>query len=388
MRIAIVGGGIGGLTAALCLLRLGHQVCLFEQADALAEVGAGLQLSPNAMHVFRALGLEQRLLTSASAPQAWQLRDGVTGKSVFRVPMQPAVRARWGADYLVCHRADLVALLAERLQDDPNFDLKLGRSVGHISELKDFDLQVLADGLHSRLQRQVVEAGAARYTGNLAWRMTIPAEALPSQLKPENTACVWAGQGRHSVTYFLRDQCLINFVGIVERPGLNDAQDRDSWAWHAPKADLQRDFENWHASLSALIEAAPERVGQWALFDRPALPRWHKGTAVLLGDAAHGMLPTMAQGAAMAIEDAWVLAACLDQVDVETSLQHYFEQRIARVSRVQRQAVANARDWHRPQGVARSLHFNAMSLATKLRPSVLMDRLDWIYGIDVTLKLV
>ncbi|MEO0347588.1 MAG: FAD-dependent monooxygenase [Pseudomonadota bacterium] len=387
-EVAIVGGGIGGLTLALSLHAAGLKPCVFERAPRLIEAGAGIQLSPNAMRVIRALGLEDALMPFAFAPEALEMCDGVSGRNVFSIGAQ---QGRWGAPYLHLHRTDLVAVLEQALEarvpgalttdaevtaikdDGERVTLSLGDQV-HVA-----DLAVGADGIHSTVRRGLFGNAGAQFTGQLAWRATVPIEKLGANLPPP-TACVWTGGGRHAVTYRVRGGQVANFVGVVER---EDWQG-ESWTEAGTREDVLADFDGWRPEITAIIEAA-DRHYRWALHDRPPLPQWHRGRVGLLGDACHPVLPFLAQGAAMAIEDGWVLAAMLAQdLPVDAALAAYARARRQRVQRVYEGARHNAELFHLAQTPRRAGTRAILKLGGRLLPGVARSRLDWLYGDDVT----
>ena len=392
MDVLIIGGGIGGLTAALALDKRGHRVTVAEQSGVISEVGAGLQLSPNAMKVMNALGVGARVMRDAFRPQALELRWGRSGMTIFDVPLRKAAVNRWGAEYIHVHRADLIDALREELLARVPDALRLGchleryaqrgdKVVAHFAggEAIEADLIVGADGIHSVVRKQMLGPDTPRFTGNVAWRATVPVSELGDKAPPP-TACVWAGPRRHAVTYLLRRGSVANFVGVVQhkKPG------EESWTATGAKEQALKDFRRWHPKVRAIIEAA-DTLNRWPLFDRPQLSKWHEGRAVLLGDACHPMLPFLAQGAAMAIEDAWALGACLSaEPDVEAALTAYEACRKPRATRVQNGARANARTFHRGDPVSRFGTYVPMWMASKAAPGFIHSRNDWLYGYDET----
>ncbi|WP_299613930.1 FAD-dependent monooxygenase [uncultured Tateyamaria sp.] len=387
MKALIVGGGIGGLSAAIALRLRGWDVTVFEQASALTEVGAGLQISPNGWRVLDALGVSPYLADTVFEPEAIEMRLGVTGTRVFRLPMKGYARQRWGAPYLHVHRADLIDALAARLAELAPEAVHTGRAVsGYAPDgavlFEDGtrcagDLVVGADGLHSVIRHQMLGPDAPRYTGNVAWRAVVPLTELPAP--PPPTACVWAGDKRHAVTTRLRAGTLANFVGMVEEPKPSP----EGWRIEGSRDDAMEAFAGWDPIIFGLIAKAPV-LNRWALFDRAPLPRWHDGQVTLLGDAAHPMLPSMAQGAVQALEDAWTLAAVLDGADVEPALPRYFDLRIDRVSRIQAGSAANARMFHKASGLGRVGFYGPMALGARIAPGLIHARQDWVYRHDVT----
>ena len=386
MRAVIVGGGIGGLTTALCLERRGWDVCVLEQAERIAEVGAGIQISPNGMKVLAQLGLAEAIAERAFRPEAIEMRIGHSGRQVFSLPLAERAVSRWGAPYLHIHRADLIAVLLDALRQRAPAAMRTNACLTSYTQSGELvtaqlasgdtvtgKLLVGADGMHSRVRSQMLGEDEPRFTGHVAWRAVVPVEALGDQVPPPS-ACIWVGRGRHAVTYLLRGGELANFVGVVKRADWR----AESWSGTGARAEVQADFANWHPVVTRLIAMAPE-LHRWALFDRPPLNQWVDGHALLLGDACHPMLPFMAQGAAMAIEDAEVLAQALESgTEIATSLITYYRARRRRTARVQSAARRNANTFHRPMPV-----YGLLWALLKLRPDLYHKRWDWLYGKDV-----
>ncbi|MEO0882965.1 MAG: FAD-dependent monooxygenase [Pseudomonadota bacterium] len=395
MRVLIAGAGIGGLTTALCCLHHGHDVLVFEQADILTEIGAGIQVSPNAMKVFQALGIDTAIARNAFQPEAIETRMGKSGLTLFKIPLTDYATDKWGASYLHIHRADYIDVLKNAVLAKAPDALRLGKSIAHYRQ-SDTSVSVRfadgteemgdgligADGIHSKVRRQMFGPGEPRFTGNVAWRAVVPVDALGGDA-PDPTACAWMGRGKHAVTYLMRRGELANFVGVVERDGWQE----EGWQVRGDKADLKRDFAGWHPTIGRLIDAVDEgQLFRWALFDRTPLPGWTDGLVTLLGDAAHPMLPFLAQGASMAVEDAWVLAAELSSSDqsVSGALSVYQTRRLARASKVQAASRANMKLFHRRTGLGRLGTYGPMWLGGRLAPRVVNARMDWLYGHDVT----
>lgn len=395
MKVLVSGGGIGGLSAALTCAHYGHEVVVLERANDFGEVGTGIQIPPNAMNVFSALGIEDRILRDAVEPAAIQARMGRSGRDVFTVPLAAKSRERWGAPYLHIHRADYIAALFESLPTGPAVQVRLGASVTNIEQdaatvtltlsdgsVETGDVLIGADGIHSRVRDWMLGPDQPVFTGNVAWRATVPMDAL-GDAAPDRTACVWMGPGRHAVTYQLRRGSMANFVGVVER----DKPAAEGWSEQGSKAEAQSDFAGWHPMITRLIDAVPDdALFRWALYDRPPLPRWTDGRIALLGDAAHPMLPFLAQGAAMAVEDAWVLAQAISDPgrSVSEALTSYEAQRLPRTSRVQAGSRSNAKTFHKRTLPAQLMTYGPMWLAGQVASSIVRGRLDWLYGYDVT----
>ena len=395
MHVLIIGAGIGGLTTALCCVHQGFDVTVLEQADALGEVGAGIQIPPNAMKVFEALGIVDLIARDAFEPEAIECRMGETGLTLFNVALGEAARQRWGGPYLHIHRADYIAALREALDRVAPNAVRTGSKLiayhqdhaGITAHLEDGhtvsgDVLIGADGIHSVVREQMLGPDRPVFTGNVAWRVVVPVAALGNDA-PNPTACAWMGRGMHGVTYRLRRGELANFVGVVERSDWHD----EGWQATGSRAEALADFVGWDPSVTRILAAAQDgQMFRWALFDRAPLKRWTEGRAALLGDAAHPMLPFMAQGAAMAVEDAWVIAAQLAQEkgDAMRALRQYQDTRYGRATEVQAASRANAKTFHKRTFMGRLATYGPMWLAGRAAPWAVRQRLDATYGYDVT----
>lgn len=390
-HIVIAGGGIGGLTTALCAHQFGHDVTVLEQASELTDIGAGLQLSPNAMKVFDALGLSRKITAAGFVPEAIELRMGMSGQRLIRMPLGELAEQRWGAPYIHIHRADLVAVLQQELHARLPDPVRLGAVVTgyeqtstqiHVAleggETVTGDILVGADGLHSRVRAQMLDPAAPVFTGNVAWRAVVPMSRL-AENPPLPVACAWMGRGRHAVTYQLRGGKLANLVGVVER----DDWTGESWTDAGDRREALRDFEGWHPTITDILTQADE-LYQWALYDRPPLQGWVDGRAALLGDAAHPMLPFMAQGAAMAVEDAWALIAMLEgRWGIMEALTRYQNLRFDRTSRVCEAARKNADTFHRRTLGGQLATYGPIWFAGRTMPQLGLSRHDWVYAYDI-----
>lgn len=400
MKILIAGGGIGGLCAALCCTHFGHDVIVLEQAPELGDVGAGIQIPPNAMKIFRALGIADRISERAFSPEAIEARMGETGREIFHIPLQDYAQQRWGAPYLHNHRADYIDALRSALAARVPSALRLGAHVRSYQNLPDgievtlgngetlcADLLIGADGIKSVVREQMHGGDRPVFTGNVAWRAVVPTEKL-GVAAPPPTACVWMGRGQHAVTYRLRGGALTNFVGVVERGGWQkEGWQKEGWHETGSKEEALADFAGWHRVISSIIEAVPsDTLSRWALFDRTPLPIWCDGAAVLLGDAAHPMLPFLAQGAAMAAEDAWVLAREISKPGQQlvVSLATYQKLRSGRTRRAQAGSRANMRIFHQRSKLGQCITYAPMWLAGRIVPKAVHQRMDWLYGFDAT----
>jgi salicylate hydroxylase/6-hydroxynicotinate 3-monooxygenase len=368
LRIAIIGAGMGGLAAAAILRRHGHSVTVYEQASRFARVGAGIQQSANALRVLRSLGLEDAMRRVAFRPLSWTNREWDSGELKHELLLGDAFEDRYGAPYLLLHRGDLHQILASvvpessirlnhrlvGLEQGPS-GVTLRFDTGQAGGLAvEADLVVGADGVHSTVRERVFGAEDARYTGRVAYRTTFPA-ALMGGLSIEDCT-KWWGPDRHIVMYYVtaaRDE--VYFVTSQPEPDWRE----ESWSARGDIGELREAFSGFHPTVRAVLAACPE-VHKWALRERDPLPTWHQGAITLLGDACHPMMPYMAQGAANALEDAAVLARCLEGVGrdgVEQALGRYERTRLPRTSQVQLTSRRN--EW----------------MSTRTDP-------DWVYGYD------
>jgi salicylate hydroxylase len=387
----IAGGGIAGMATALGFARAGWRAEIFEQAPALGEIGAGLQLSPNACRVLDRFGLLPGVRARASAPEAAEMRDGLTGDLIYQAVLGADAEARWGAPYLHVHRADLLDILAGAASS-AGVGIRLGHAAGravsrqdgaalHLRDdtVREGDVVIGADGIRSTIRAAVIPPEEPRFTGQVAWRGLVPAEAMPADAIGA-AVTVWVGPGRHVVTYPLRGGHLVNFVAVLERAEWA----AEGWSVRGDPQELRAAFAGWASPVATLLGAVGDCF-LWGLFDRPEQVRWTRDRVVLVGDAAHPMLPFLAQGAAMALEDAATLVRRVTQGDdVPAALFAYEEERWPRVVRVLQRSQANGRLFHQPAGVARSILHGLMSVFGRSTPQLAIAQLDWLYGHDAT----
>ncbi|WPB89294.1 FAD-dependent monooxygenase [Streptomyces malaysiensis] len=354
--IAVCGAGLGGLTAALALHQRGFEVTVYEQAEQLGEVGAGLQLSANAVRVFASLGLLDRLVSRASLPEGKQVRLWNTGKSWKLFDLGTESVERYGYPYLMMHRADLHDALREAFEARAPGRLLLGKRLAGFEEGADrvtlrfaddtsaqADVLVGADGVHSVIREQLFGDSDPKFSGCVAWRGVVPAADLPEHLRaPLGTN--WIGPNGHVIQYPLRGGELVNFVGIVER----DDWEIESWNTPGDSAECAADFKGWHPDVLALIEAVDTPM-KWALKLRPTMTSWSSARVTLLGDACHPTLPFLAQGSAMAIEDGVVLARALERHPNQAeAFAAYEAARVTRTAAVVDGSAANTDRFHNP----------------------------------------
>ncbi len=347
MKIFIAGAGIGGLTAALCLAKDGHDITILERADDLTEVGAGLQCGANAVRVLQYLGLEKDIQRYSEKPEAIEFREYKSGAPLYAVKLGANYADRYGAAYHHIHRADLMRVLHRAVEQASNIHISLSSTVERYLESSDSvqvilengeshtaELLIGCDGLKSTVRSQLLAnvGQDPRFTGNVAWRATVPGSRLPADFM-NKVATNFVGPNKHIVMYYLRDQQLLNLVGVVENNQWRD----DSWVSKAPWEELAEDFRDWHPMVTTAINALDkEDCYRWALFDHAPLSNWSSSRVTLLGDAAHATLPFMASGAALAIEDARILQRCMAlETELERALKRYQKNRLGRTSKVQ-----------------------------------------------------
>ena len=357
--IGICGGGIGGLSAAIALQKFGHQVRVFEKASAINRVGADINLTPNAVFALDELGVGAYLRDKAARPTFRISRDGESGEETSRMPMSSAAEEKYGAPQLTIHRADLLDALRDQLAPDA---LVLGKDATSLTQGDDsavlhfadgssraFDLVVGADGIHSVVRSALWGEDRPRYTGMVSYRGTFPSEKARG-LPDTDAFTKWWGEipQKQIVTFPLTQGREIFVFATLPQ----DDWSEEGWTLPGDVRDLRRAYSNFHAHARALLDAVDD-VTRSALHVRDPMPKWAKGRATLLGDAAHPMVPFMAQGACMAIEDAVVLARALDGVaanGIAAALERYETERKPRTARVQESSLAN--DWLKKAGNA------------------------------------
>jgi salicylate hydroxylase len=390
--IFVAGAGIGGLTASLALAAAGFRVVVLEKTPRLEEAGAGLQLSPNASSVLIGLGLQDRLAARAVTPDAISMMSAQRGGEVIRLPLGDAATLRAGAPYWVVHRADLQAALQAQVEENPDIELRLdcqfedvvahakGLTVvqrsGMTRQQEVAQALIGADGIWSTVRHHLFPEVQPQFSGLIAWRGTLDATQLPREYT-ERRVQLWMGPRAHLVAYPISGAQQINVVAVV--PG---TWNRPGWSAPGEVSEIKNAFASsrWPGPARMMIGAV-DGWRKWALFTVPEGSGWTKGAIALLGDAAHAMLPFAAQGAAMAIEDAAVLAKCLGEATgdagagIPEALKRYARLRRARVSRVQRAARRAGQIYHLtgPMALARDLTIKAMGARRMLA------RQDWIY---------
>jgi salicylate hydroxylase len=386
--IVVAGAGIGGLTAALAIAGKGFGVALIDKAERLEETGAGIQLSPNATRVLLRLGLRERLLPSIVVPEAVFIKSAA-GRGLARLPLGPRAEKRYGAPYWIIHRGDLQAALLAAVRDHPDITLTLGAAAdacaahpngitvqalrGDRVEETHGGALVGADGLWSTVRTLLGETDEPVFARRTAWRALVPASAIAPQWREPNVH-LWLGRGAHLVHYPVRAGAMVNIVAIA-----GDARPSAGWST-AGSADevLSRFAKDTWAEPARELLARPTQWLKWPLYDRAPWRQPGRGPVTLMGDAAHPMLPFLAQGAAMAIEDAAVLATALaaTPADPAAAMRRYEQARRPRTTKVQRAARANDKNYHLGGPAAALRNLAMMCLGGRL----LLARYGWLYG--------
>lgn len=356
LHALVIGAGIGGTAAAIALRRAGLEVSLFEQTVEQREVGAGIQISPNASRLLGRYGLGVAMARAAVRPIAVVFRRWQDGRVLGREELGDAIENRYGTPYYHFHRADLLSLLADAFDRK---QIKLGRRLvdveqdesGVTARFEDGssergDLLIGADGIHSQVRGRLFGEEKPRFSGQIAYRGLAPAERI-AHLDLPREVTNWVGPGGHFVHYFVSSGRFLNFVAVSEEATWT----REQWSDRGSIADASKKYQGWHPQLATILGAVDETF-KWALFDRDPLPQWTRGRVALLGDACHPMLPYMAQGAAQAIEDGAALAACLKHqaFDIPSAFRAYVALRKPRATAVQERSRANATTFHLHDG--------------------------------------
>jgi salicylate hydroxylase len=384
ISIAIIGGGIGGLSAAASLRCAGFDVHVYEQARTLREVGAGIVISPNATRILHGLGLAKELEKTSIAPLAWRQRRWKDGRTLLCSPLAEILPPPFGYPLYTAHRADILAILAAALPADR---LHLGYRLTSLADNGErvtlqfennmsitADAVTGADGIHSTVRGLLFGAEQAQFTGCIAYRGLVPAARL-AHLRLPLESQLWLGPGKHFVHYPVSANRLVNFVCLIER----DSWTKESWTEPGRVADVLEAYEDWHEQVRAIIAAAEETF-IWGLFDREPLKQWSVGRVTLLGDACHPMLPFLAQGAAQAIEDGATLARCFASAsDIPAALKRYEALRLPRTAKIQMIARGNMRRNHLPDGPEQRERDNQMATG---HADWSIGATAWIYNYD------
>lgn len=390
-KIIIAGAGIGGLTAAACLLQEGYHVRVYEQSSELGEIGAGIQSSANAVKVLHHLGLAEPLAAVSVKPKAFEFRLFDSGEVMHKVPLAEKHEEQHGAPYYHIHRSDIHRILADRvLELDPNAVVLNSTAVGfdetadgislNLSDGRKIDGDILigADGIKSAIRDQIVGVTEPDFTGQVAWRATVSVDKLPKDFMDKIVA-IWCGPKKHAVVYYLRSGKLLNFVGCVENLNWKD----ESWTVKASWDALKADYAGWNDEIQTIIDNIDkDQCFLWALNNRKPVDNWRTDRAVILGDAAHPTLPYMASGAAMAIEDGAVLMRSLNaNENIAEALEMFQRNRLERTAKIVNGSTELGDLYHLTTKAEFEEGFERRNIAK--------ERNEWLYCYDpMTVELV
>lgn len=384
--VIICGGGIGGLTCALCLAKQGITSLILEKSRAPTEAGAGLQLGPNAFHILRQLDLEADLQKKSEFPEKIVMYDATSGSALAKISLKPQIERRHKAPYAVIHRAELHKILHSHVEKSSKITVQYDSAVSNFIDdgrkvtvqtvdRHNFSARVLvgADGLWSTVRDSILSDGPPRFTGQVAWRAVVRRDLVENRFKACQTG-LWLGERAHLVHYPISNGQLLNIVAIID-----SADPPTGWSTPGDAENLLMCFENWATPAYSLLKRVTE-WRTWALYDRDPAPEWGVGRITLLGDAAHPTLPFLAQGAVMAIEDAWILATFLKNnlEEPRSALRAYENIRTTRTAKVVEASRSNAIMFHL-SGNKRLLRNIALK-ASAFAPGVLLKKYDWLYG--------
>lgn len=386
--IAIVGGGVGGLAAALALLRRGIDVTVYEQASELKEVGAGVQIGPNGTRVLAALGVAEALKPYEVVAAGKEIRLWNTGQMWKLFDLGEESIKHYGAPYIMVHRGDLHLVLAAAVRAIKSDAIRTGMRCAFISQSNGRAEVVFengervtaravigADGIHSRVRDSLFGKDKPEFSGIVAWRGMLRKENVPPTVKM-TVATNWVGPGAHIVHYPVRGGTLMNFVGLVEG---SDWQ-VESWTQPGEKSEMHARFSGWHPDIHAMI-AGFDSLFRWALMHREPMTRWGEGCVTLLGDACHSMMPMLAQGACQALEDGMVIARCIEKYpDAAEAFRHYENARRERANRAVAGSAENAKRFHNQQ-MADAAQADAY-VTREWQPDKIKQRYDWLFEYD------
>jgi len=389
MTIAIIGGGIAGAAIAAALQRKGFKPHIFERAAEFGEIGAGIQMTPNAVKVLKEIGLEQELEDIGFLPEALVGRNWENARELFRIPLKEDCPKLYGAEFYHVHRADLHRILVSKIGDTEVSFSKVctgARQEGDkvIAEFDDgtefeCDLLIGADGVRSVIRESLFGDDKPQFTGHMCYRALVPFEEMPDYVTPESS--FWLGPKGHVVTYYVSRGKEVNIVAVKE----TEEWVEESWNSKSTREEMLADFEGWHDNLIRLFQDATN-VYRWGLFDRDPSETWTKGRITLIGDAAHPMLPFLSQGAAMAIEDAYVLAEAIAALpdNLDSALKQYEEERIPRTRRVQIEARERGKTYHVSSREELEERDRAYQEQQKRNPHEGGIKANWVYEYNAT----
>ena len=389
-KVVIAGAGLGGVAAALALRQRGIEVEVYEKTPELSEIGAGLNLSPNALKAFRALGVEREAIDIGFQAEDQVIRSYRSARVLARQKRKGTIADRFGAEFLSIHRADLLDIFVNALPD-PNIihlgkacirvDVRDDVAVAHFADgsAVEGDVVIGADGIHSAVRESLFGRIEPRFTGCICWRGLVPAEALAGTPYGREMTAWWGPHG-HVVHYPVRRGELVNFVAHFDSDGWTE----ESWTYECDRSELMETYGRWNRDLLRLIESS-DKYYKWALYDRDPLEAWGRGRATLLGDSAHPMLPYLGQGACMAVEDGCILAEAISRSpgDPAAALRDYERLRMPRTARAQLGSRHRAKQNHLASPVARIRRDLKMAWNNRFGRDKSPNQAEWLYDYDV-----
>ena len=389
LRIGVIGGGIGGVALTAALVQRGIDVKVFERTRVFGDVGAGIQMTPNAVKVIESLGVLEKLDAVGFLPQSIVGRNWKSGRENFRTPLVKECPELYGAPFYHVHRADLHKILADLIPAESaalatacvGVRNEADKAVATFADGSEFeaDLIVGADGVRSIVRSTLFGDEQPKFTGNMCYRAVVPFESMPDFVSPDSS--FWLGPHGHVVTYYVRRGKGVNIVAVNETASWVE----ESWNALSSREELLAAFKGWHPNIIKLFSRADD-VYKWGLFDRDPMSSWSKGRIALLGDSAHPMLPFLSQGAAMAIEDGYVLAESLHQhgLDVASAVRDYQAERLPRTSRVQLESRARGKTYHLPSRFAQFKRDVAYRVKAIINPQTSGLGANWVYSYNAT----
>ena len=390
MNVVISGGGIAGLSTGILLSQMGFNVDIFEISSSLRDLGTGVQISPNGYRVLQLLNVEKEIAPHIFEPENIHIRDGLNGSTHLSFPIKEMTKNIWGGKYLNIKRFDLSKVLLDELNKQKSAKIHFSKNIINYRQTKKdivaisedgscipCDVLIAADGTFSKIRQQMLPKEKINYTGNFAWRALVDTKDINDQCLLKNN-CIWTGPRKHAVTTILKKGSLINFVGVIK-----GSQKKNNLNFVENKQFALNDFNGWNHNLVSIIESA-KKIHKWPIYSALPFKRWTDQNVVLIGDAAHPMAPSMAQGAVQALEDSAILAKQLQgNSTTYQSLYNFHKVRLPRTSRIQKLSKKNIHLFHLPNRFLVKIMYLIIRILTWVIPNLLQKRFDWIYKFSI-----
>lgn len=389
MKSIIIGAGIAGLVYAINMANKNNEICVIEKKylDTNNEAsGAGIQISPNGTKILRHIGVADKIIQNATKPKFIEMKYGKNGKNIMKIEIKKYAKKKWKEQYIHIHRQNIINTLINELKTIKPNAIKIGQKIkkyeitknGAIAHLENGEkikgnVIVGADGIQSTVRTQMHPKHKNIFTGYSAWRTQIHINKLGKNA-PEKNACVWVGNGKHIATTRINNGEIVNFVGIVKQKKWKEKK----WRIIGDKKNAIEDFQNWNETIQNILQQT-NKIEKWALLECPKLNYWSEGNVIVVGDAAHAMIPTMAQGAVMAMEDGFILSEMLSEgKDIKTTLKKFEKIRKKRIEQLRKMTKQNIQLFHH----GNRLVYVPLGIISRTIPNILYNRLDKIYGYD------